>query len=279
MPYDKNSLNIGIGLNQVDNLKPSDYFHKAIADSKSYTEAEEKLQTYYKAQDSNNKHTQQTKECDIVATRIAQILDENDFVFSPIMLQNIHKRLFANVFEGEKNNLVGVFRNCNIAKKEEILGGDSVVYGDHRETLEYLAYDFSLEAKNDYKNIPQNEWSKKIAKFISNIWQIHPFIEGNTRTIAIFGIKYLRQKGVKCHNEIFAEHSLYFRNALVLANYSNINMGITSNPTYLESFFHKLMIDDKAKLKDMKAIDMGQTQNKHHTNIKTNTISKHRGKH
>lgn len=249
--YKKINLEIGIGLNRVDNLTPSKYFYKIIEESKSYYEIEDKLQSYYKDKNLTDKQIKNEKECDIVSSRIAQILEERSFVFSPITLKSIHKKLFSGVFDEELDKFVGVFRTYNISKAESILGGDSITYGNSDEILEYLSYDFELESKRDYLRLDKTEWVKNLSKFISNIWQIHPFIEGNTRTIATFSIKYLQQKGIDSNNDIFKDNSLYFRNALVLANYSNVKRGITANISYLESFLSKLIIDKNLPLKTM----------------------------
>ena len=249
--YKQENLEIGVGLNEVDNLKPSEYFYTAIRESKTYYEIEEKLKSYYAKQDLHNTKTQTEKECDLVAIRIAQSIDENHFVLSPIALKSIHRRLFEGVFSQINEKYVGNFRDYNITKKESILNGESVRYGEHKEILEYLSYDFEMEKNKNYTKIPKQEWSRHIARFISNIWQIHPFIEGNTRTTAVFTIKYLNQIGIPCDNTIFKQHSIYFRNALVLASYGNTLKGISPDESYLDSFFNKLIVDSKSQLKEM----------------------------
>ncbi|WP_261813036.1 Fic family protein [Paraclostridium bifermentans] len=92
----------------------------------------------------------------------------------------------------------------------------------------------------------------RLARFTSSIWQVHPFCEGNTRTTAVFIIKYLRSLGYNVNNDLFKKHSLYFRNALVLSNYSDVNRNIRPDFKYLESFFEKLLIDTKIELEQMK---------------------------
>lgn len=249
--YKRENIEIGIGLNKVDNLTPSQYFYTAIKESKTYYEIEEKLKNYYAKQDLNNPITKAEQECDLVATRIAQIIDENHFVLSPIALKSIHKRLFDGVFSQINEKYVGNFRDYNITKKEPILNGESVKYGEYNEILEYLSYDFEMEKNKNYTKIQRNEWGRHIARFISNIWQIHPFIEGNTRTTAVFTIKYLNQIGIPCDNTIFKQHSKYFRNALVLASYGNTLKGIFPDDSYLKSFLNKFILDSKLQLKQM----------------------------
>ena len=146
---------------------------------------------------------------------------------------------------------VGHFRRVNISKDEEIFNKKaSVIYGDYSELDELLSYDFMQEKKKQYITLGDEERALNIAKFISNIWQIHPFREGNTRVIAVFTIKYLNTMGFNINNDLFKEHSKYFRNALVLANYSNIQKGISEDFSYLESFFKKLL-NQNEELKPM----------------------------
>ncbi len=282
LSYSKEKLEIGVGLNQVDNLKPSKYFYKVIEESKTYDEAEKKLQEYYKTKDLNDSSTKKEKECDIISVRIAKILESKSFVHSPIMLKDIHKSLFQDIFVGHLAKYVGIFRNYNISKEEPILNGDSVNYGNHSEILEYLAYDFEQEKNKDYTKIPKDKWAQNFSKFISNVWQIHPFAEGNTRTIATFTMKYLQKNNIYSDNSIFKENSLYFRNALVLANYGNYPKGIAPDSSYLESFFEKLIIDRNKTLKKIPEnifINKNLQANSQNTAIQVKTIKpKSKGK-
>lgn len=238
---------IGIGLNQVDNLKPSEYFYKAVENSSSYEELEEKIIEYYK--NADNKEIARTKECDLVSQRIAKIIDDEGFSFSPITLKSIHRKIFTGIFPQTMEKYVGNFRKVNIFKEEAILNGKSVNYANYDDILDLLEYDFEKEKKNDYSKMNNDELIKKISNFVSNIWQIHPFREGNTRTIAVFTIKYLNSIGFEVNNDIFKEYSKYFRNALVLSNYADKDKSI--DVLYLESFFKKLLIDKNLELKEI----------------------------
>ena len=208
---------MAIGLNEVDGLKPSKYLKELINDSlegkTTYSEIETKLHNYYKLQDITKQEIKDNKECDIVSTRIAEILEDGSFTFSPIYLKSIHRRLFENIFEGELEGWAGKFREINITKKEPILDGDTVTYANHFDILDYLKYDFEEEKSKDYTKLSQEQQVQRIAKFTSAIWQTHPFREGNTRTTAVFIEKYLRTKGYDVNNELFKENSIYFRNA------------------------------------------------------------------
>ncbi len=249
------NLTIGVGLNQVDGLKPSKYFYEVVNSSNSYNEIEEKLRNYYKSKDTTEQSVKDEKECDLVSKRIAEVLEDESFVFSPISLKTIHKKLFDGVFEGKLALYVGKFKDYSIKKSENVLNGDSVVYGDYAEILEYLKYDFDNESKKNYAKFSQHKQVEHLAKFISNVWQIHPFGEGNTRTVALFAIKYLKQLGFNVNNDVFAEHSKYFRDALVLSNYTNVKLGLQSEYKYLESFFAKLIIDKNVILEQIKPVN------------------------
>lgn len=253
--YKKNNWEVAIGLNKVDGLTPSSYLKELINDSiegkSTYQEIENKLHKYYENRDLTKQEERNTKECDIVSTRIAELLEDGSFIFSPIYLKSIHKYLFTNVFEDSIKNYAGVFRDYNISKKEEILNGKTVIYGNHQDLMEYLKYDFDEEKSIDYTKLSSEEQVKRISKFTSAIWQVHPFVEGNTRTTAVFIEKYLRTKGYDINNDLFKENSLYFRNALVISNFSDINFKISPDFQYLYSFFSKLIINKDSELISM----------------------------
>ena len=241
----KNIWEIAIGLNKVDNLKPSNYLRELIDKKLSCDEMEKEILKYYGFRYLTSKIERDLRECDLVSIRTVKLLENKEFKFSIDYLKKIHKSLFSDIL---KRNYVGIFRNYNISKNERVLSGNSVIYADYRELIECLNYDFEREKKNDYKNLPLDEKIKKISNFISSIWQVHPFIEGNTRTTAIFLIKYLKKLGFKLNEDIFIENSLYFRNALVLSNYSNRELKISNDFRFLTSFFIKLIVNYDEKL-------------------------------
>lgn len=243
-----NNIEIAVGLGLVDNLKPSQYFYKALDESQTYKELDCKIKNYYDGKSLSQSEKAQ-KECDIVSINIAKYLEKNGFKFSPMMLKLIHKNIFTGAFEQTLEKYIGVFRDVNITKDEDILGGRSVIYADYDEINELLEYDFELEREKDYANMNRESQAMSVAKFISGIWQIHPFREGNTRTIAVFAIKYLQNKGFDINNNVFKEYSKYFRDALVKANYENMREGIKSDFTYLESFFNKFILNKETRLK------------------------------
>lgn len=239
----------GIGLNKVDYLEPSKYLielsQKNINGELKYNEVENLLKTYYETQNQNNIKIQKEKECDLVSLRIAQLLEDKSFGFSPITLRNIHKFLFKDIYD-----FAGNYRNYNITKKEDILNGDTVKYVNYQDIESYLDYDFKEEKDFDYSKLNKDELIKHIVKFTSSIWQVHPFGEGNIRTTAVFIEKYLNNMGFSINNYMFKNKSLYFRNALVRSNYGNIPLGIYPTYNYLIMFFENLLQEKNDKLEN-----------------------------
>ena len=238
-----------IGLQQVDGLTPSDYLlevaKKNIEGKISLNKAQALIDSYYESKTERSDDKDETEEADKVSARIAQILSEKSFNFSPSFLIAIHKRLFEGVFKH-----AGEIRKYDISKKEWVLNEDSVMYGASFELRMALDYDFEREREFDYSNLGMDEIVRHMAFFVSRLWQIHAFGEGNTRTTAVFTIKYLRSMGFKVGNDIFAKNSWYFRNALVRANYKNVRKGIQQEPEHLEKFFRNLLMGEKNELRN-----------------------------
>lgn len=239
-----------IGLQQVDGLTPSKYLFETarrnIDGEISVAEATSIIDSYYESKSvRKDNDDERTEEADKVSSRIAQILSEKSFNFSPSYLIALHGRLFAGIFK-----FAGKIRDYDISKKEWVLDGDSVMYGAAFELKAALDYDFEQERHFSYKNLTLEETVKHITLFVSRLWQIHAFGEGNTRATAVFTIKYLRSLGFNADNRIFAENSWYFRNALVRANYNNLQKGIHENPEFLEKFFRNLLLGEHNEMKN-----------------------------
>ena len=235
-----------IGLQAVDGLKTSEYLlHTAVRNIEgeiSFEEANALLQTYYKenpARDSSDR----TEEADKVSARIAALLSERAFSFTPNEYISIHRKLFTGVY-----SYAGRIRDYNITKKEWVLNGATVLYGSATELQATLDYDFSEEKKFSYKNLSMDEIIHHLAFFVSRLWQIHVFGEGNTRTTAVFFIKYLRTLGFDVTNDIFAENAWYFRNSLVRANYNDLKNGIHETTEFLEVFIRNLLLNENHPL-------------------------------
>ena len=236
-----------IGLQDVDGLQTSDYL---LETAKEHIEGKIDISTaqkriYYEQRDVRMTAARDTKEADIVASRIAELLAEKTFQFSPAELQSIHRRLFTGVFKS-----AGQFRTYNISKKEWVLNGKSVFYAAFDSIRDTLNYDFGQEKAFSYAYLDAVQAIKHIAKFISGIWQIHPFCEGNTRTTAVFMIKYLQTFGFNVSNQVFAENSCFFRNALVRANFNDLQNNIHSTTVFLEQFMENLLTGAQHDLKN-----------------------------
>lgn len=238
-----------IGLQDVDGLKTSEYLldtaKEHIEGKINIAEAQKRIESYYRQSNNRKQVEADTEEADIVASRITELLGEKTFQLSPAEFKEIHRRLFAGVFDH-----AGKIRDYNITKPEWVLAGDTVTYASFESINATLDYDFKTEKEFDYSGLSVDSSVKHIAKFASDIWQIHPFGEGNTRATAVFIIKYLKSFGFNVSNDIFAENSWYFRNALVRANYNNLQKGITATTKYLELFFENLLLGSNNELKN-----------------------------
>ena len=239
---------VAIGLQAVDGLKPSKYLlqtaQEHIEERISFDEVDRRIASYYQTE-LGRREEEGTDEADGVSARIARLLAEDTFTFSPAMLTSIHRRLFDGILPR-----AGRYRQTNIKKKEWVLDGASVLYSSCDMISATLDYDFEQERLFSYSGIDLPRVVRRISNFVSGIWQIHPFGEGNTRTTAVFTIKYLRQLGYKVDNEPFKEHSWYFRNALVRANYQNLPAGVERTSEFLELFFRNLLMGENNELRN-----------------------------
>ena len=238
-----------IGLQAVDGLKPSEYLKEKarqhIEGDITIDEVKQLVDSYYKSKVARSSSEDRTEEADKVSARITEILSENTFTFSPIEYLAIHRHLFEGIFSH-----AGQIRDYNITKNEWVLKGATALYASAGSIRETLEYDFSQEKIFDYKNLNIDEAIRHIARFVSGIWQIHAFGEGNTRTTAVFTIKYLHTFGFNFSNETFANHSWYFRNALVRANYNDLTKGVYATTEFLEKFFRNLILNEQNELKN-----------------------------
>ena len=238
-----------IGLQAVDGLNTSEYLldtaKEHIEGKITIDEAQERIHSYYEQRTVRTETENETKEADIVSARITKLLGEKAFQFSPAEWITIHRRLFEGVFDH-----AGQIRQYNISKKEWILNGETVIYADFNSIKDTLDYDFATEKQFSYEGMSVEASIKHLEKFASDIWQIHPFGEGNTRATAVFMIKYMKTFGFRVNNDAFEKNSWYFRNALVRANYNNIQKGIHSTTKFLEMFFFNLLLDTNYELKN-----------------------------
>ena len=230
-----------IGLQEVDSLKPSKYLKKLSEENvngeKTIYEVEHELKEYYIEKEKINDINHNELECDLVSTRIVQLLEDENFKLSVDFLRYIHGYLFKDIYD-----FAGQFRKIDFSKHELILNNDSALYGDCKTLKESLEYDISLERVKNYKEMNIVEVINNITDFSSRIWQTHPFREGNTRTTAIFIIKYLISLGYQVDNTLFKDKSVYFRNALVRSNYFNNEKNVRDDNSYLIKFYENLLL-------------------------------------
>ena len=238
-----------IGLQAVDGLQTSEYLHqtalKHIEGEIDIDEARQLIKTYYQSKHTREEGDDDRQEADQVSANITKILSSKTFDLSAKGYVSLHRRIFEGIFKH-----AGKVRDYDITKKEWILEGDTVRYLNWEDLHRALEYDIEQERQFSYKGLSADQLIKHITRFISNLWQIHAFGEGNTRTTAVFAILYLRDLGYKVENDMFAQHSWYFRNALVRANYRNAKAGIDYTPVYLERFFRNLLLGDQWDLRN-----------------------------
>lgn len=241
--------NIATGLQAVDGLKTSGYLHetasKHIEGDIDIEEVKQLLRSYYKSKTARTPKIDDEEEADLVSANIANILSRQTLAFSVVGYTSTHRRIFEGVFKH-----AGKVRDYDITKKEFVLRGDTVNYLNYEDIRRALEYDIQQEKDFDYIGLSKDEIIQHICAFTSGIWQIHAFREGNTRTTAVFVIQYLRSLGFEVNNDVFADNSWYFRNALVRANYNNAIKGIRKEPVYLERFFRNLLLGEKNELKN-----------------------------
>lgn len=240
---------VAIGLQAVDGLKTSEYLQetarKNIEGEITIDEARERVKQYYIKKTAHGNGDEDKEEADLVSGNISKLLQTDAFTYSVAGLSAIHKAIFEGVFKH-----AGRFRDYDISKKEWVLRGDSVLYGRWQDLRMAIEYDLEQERQFDYTSLNKEQMVEHLAKFVAGLWQIHPFGEGNTRTTAVFTIKYLRSQGFEVNNDLFERHSWYFRNALVRANYRNLNKNINYEPLFLVRFFRNLLLGENNTLKN-----------------------------
>lgn len=238
-----------IGLQDVDGLKVSEYLKdeavRHIEGDITIEDVRKRLKSYYTNKNAHDSVDATKEEADKVAANIAKLLGEKSFSFTALEFLNIHRHLFEGIFKH-----AGEIRPYDISKKEWVLNGDTVLYGRAADIMMALRYDIQQEKDFNYKGLSIDDTINHIVDFVALLWQNHPFREGNTRTIAVFVIKYLRSIGFKVDNDLFANNSWYFRNALVRANYRNVSKGIEPDKSFLVKFFRNLILGERNELKN-----------------------------
>ena len=240
---------VAIGLQAVDGLKTSEYLQKTarrnIEGEITIDEARELVKQYYVRKTTHDEDDADKEEADRVSGNIAKLLQTDAFTYSVAGFAAIHRAIFEGVFKH-----AGHFRDYDISKKEWVLKWDSVLYGRWQDLKMTIEYDLEQERQFDYTGLDKGQMIEHLASFVAGLWQIHPFGEGNTRTTAVFTIKYLRYLGFSVNNDMFERHSWYFRNALVRANYRNVVKGVEREPIFLIRFFRNLLLGENNTLKN-----------------------------
>lgn len=240
---------VAIGLQAVDGLTTSDYLNETarrnIEGEIDIDEARQLVKTYYQKKTTREPDDDEKQEADEVSGNISKLLQTDAFTYSVAGFAAIHKAIFDGVFKH-----AGRFRDYDITKKEWVLRGDTVQYARWQDLRMALQYDLDQERQFDYSDLDKDQMVEHIAKFVSGLWEIHPFGEGNTRTTAVFTIKYLRSLGFDVNNDLFEQNSWYFRNALVRANYRNIAKGVNYDSLFLVRFFRNLLLGENNTLKN-----------------------------
>ena len=238
-----------IGLQAVDGLKTSEYLNglarRNIEGEITIDEVEQLLNSYYENKTTREADDDDKQEADKASKNIKRILSVKTCDFSTNGYISLHRRIFEGVMKH-----VGEMRKYDITKREWVLEGDTVSYLNWEDLRRAVDYDIQQERDFSYKGISNDELVAHIANFVSGLWQIHAFGEGNTRTTAVFTIQYLRSLGFNVENNLFAKHSWYFRNALVRANYKNAIKGIDYSPVFLERFFRNLLLGEQWDLRN-----------------------------
>ena len=238
-----------IGLQAVDGLQTSEYLQQTarrhIEGEISIEEVRDLVKTYYQSKTQRESDDDDKQEADKVSANITKVLSSKTLDFSTSGYISVHRRVFEGVFKH-----AGTLRKYDITKREWVLDGDTVNYLNWEDLRRAIDYDIEQEKSFSYKGLSSDEMISHISRFVSGLWQIHAFCEGNTRTTAVFTILYLRSIGFQVNNELFANHSWYFRNALVRANYKNAVKGIDYTPVYLERFFRNLLLGERWDLRN-----------------------------
>ena len=238
-----------IGLQAVDGLQTSEYLlqtaQRHIEGEISIEEVRDLVKTYYQSKTLRESDDDDKQEADKVSANITKVLSSKTLNFSTSGYISVHRRVFEGVFKH-----AGTLRKYDITKREWVLDGDTVNYLNWEDLRRAIDYDIEQEKSFSYKGLSSDEMISHISRFVSGLWQIHAFCEGNTRTTAVFTFLYLRSIGFQVNNELFANHSWYFRNALVRANYKNAVKGIDYTPVYLERFFRNLLLGERWDLRN-----------------------------
>lgn len=238
-----------LGLQATDGLRTSYEMRRTarqyIEGRLTIDEVRQHINEYYKSNPPATTDKEKEQEADKVACNIADVLFNKRLDFSTDGYLNLHRQIFDGVYDH-----AGQLRANDIVKSEWVLEKDTVFYLHWEELRMALDSNFQFERNQHYDELNKEDLLEWIAFFTAGIWHIHPFNEGNTRTIAVFSILLLRPLGYDIHTDVFADHSWYFRNAMVRANYMNELKHIHVNPDFLIRFYRNWMFGDQWDLRN-----------------------------
>lgn len=234
---------VAIGLQAVDGIEVSPYLRELARGyergARSLEETGSLIRKYHVADKGSVRGG--TREADLVSQRIAELLSAAPFVLHPDMLAYVHRYLFQDLDRAVYRP--GEFKIERMVKQEEILNGDSVLYADPYGYGMSLQMAFDAECSRSYGCRLEADDLRTFCHTIVFLWQVHPFYEGNTRTVAVFSELYLNHLGFSTGDEPFERHSRYYRDALVRSMYRNADADITPEDRFLVAFYDNVLND------------------------------------
>lgn len=233
-------IDMGLSLNSIDNLSPSHYFidlsKRFINNEFEYEEFESLLKTYYNNQDLSNIDIQKEKECDFVTLRISKLLEDSSFFLNPLSLKNIHLFLYRDIFP-----FAGNYRKTPIFQKEDILSNNIIYFVSTHDISCCLKDIFENEFSFNFSTMNTDDIINHFSNFLSRVWEIHPFLKGNTISICIYFLKYFYHLGFDPNIQLIVDNSIYLKNSLIRSIYNDFPNGIYANPSFLISFLENLL--------------------------------------
>ncbi|HAX03696.1 MAG: hypothetical protein A2Y45_08745 [Tenericutes bacterium GWC2_34_14] len=171
----------------------------------------------------------------------------------------IHLILFENVYEW-----AGKPRHIDIYKDEPIINNMSVEYTKYKKIIEKMNNIDHKYFNQDWEYLKKEDFIYLFTRLITDIWKVHPFREGNTRTVSIFAFLFLKQYGYDFNAELISRHAKYFRNALVMAS-----LGQYAEYQYLQNILidavsNKVDLDRKDSYDRIKDYHMDQYKYAYH---------------
>lgn len=239
-----------IGLQATDGLRTTDKMRNTarrhIENQISLDEARQDIWRHYEDNPATTPEQTKEQEADKTAFNIARILFSGQAVdFSTDGYLNLHRQVFDGVYDH-----AGQLRTCDLVKKEWVLEKNTVIYLHWEEIRIALDSNFDFKENINYQHRKGRELVDWISQFTAAVWHIHPFNEGNTRTTAVMAILIARSLGHDLHTDVFAEHSWYYRNAMVRANYMDLDRNVHIHPEFLIRFYSNWLLGEQWDLRN-----------------------------